>query len=280
MARIASSEGGKIIKGSSGGGAAAQYEIRSMFCVSSINVALVQGADRDRFCVLSLRRAEGDWDELADRINEYCTEETGRSLVARTLQRIPTIRANARTFATALARNHGQRFGDQHGTLLAGAFSLVPDSDREVSLDEAIEFCDAIDWSMQSKDERDADEHQCLAHICESMVPVEGGKKLTIMNLIESMVGPRMGTLDGSDETADKILGRYGIRLNSGNLLIANSNTNLEKLLGSTQWSGGAHKQALKRVLGADKTPGMVRFLGSKSSRATVIPLTAVIDAD
>ena len=280
MARIASSEGGKIIKGSSGGGAAAQYEIRSMFCVSSINVALVQGADRDRFCVLSLRRAEGDWDELADRINEYCTEETGRSLVARTLQRIPTIRANARTFATALARNHGQRFGDQHGTLLAGAFSLVPDSDREVSLDEAIKFCDAIDWSMQSKDERDADEHQCLAHICESMVPVEGGKKLTIMNLIESMVGPKMGTLDGSDETADKILGRYGIRLQSANLLIANSNTNLEKLLGSTQWSGGAHKQALKRVLGADKSPGMVRFLGSKSSRATVIPLTAVIDAD
>jgi hypothetical protein len=100
------------------------------------------------------------------------------------------------------------------------------------------------------------------------------------MNLIESMVGPKMGTLDGSDETADKILGRYGIRLQSGNLLIANSNTNLERLLSSTQWSGGAHKQALKRVLGADKSSGMVRFTGSKSSRATVIPLTAVIDAD
>jgi len=280
MARIASSEGGKIIKGSSGGGAAAQYEIRSMFCVSSINVALVQGADRDRFCVLSLRRAESDWSDLESRITEYCTEETGRSLVARTLQRIPSIRANARTFAAALARKHGQRFGDQHGTLLAGAFSLLPDSNREISLDEAIGFCDRIDWSMQSKDERDADEEQCLARICESMVPIEGGKKLTIMNLIESMVGPKMGTVDGSDETADKILGRYGIRLQSGNLLIANSNTNLERLLSSTQWSGGAHKQALKRVLGAEKSSGMVRFVGSKSSRATVIPLTAVIDAD
>ena len=245
MARIASSEGGKIIKGSSGGGAAAQYEIRSMFCVSSINVALVQGADRDRFCVLSLRRSDGDWDDLEARIREHCTEETGRSLVARTLQRIPTIRANARTFAAASARNHGQRFGDQHGTLMAGAFSLVPDSDREITLDEAIAFCDRIDWFMQSKDERDADEHQCLAHICESMVPIEGGKKLTIMNLIESMVGPKMGTLDGSDETADKILGRLGIRLQSGSLLIANCNTNLERLLGSTQWSGGARQASL-----------------------------------
>jgi hypothetical protein len=280
MARIASSEGGKIIKGSSGGGAAAQYEIRSMFCVSSINVALVQGADRDRFCVLSLKRATGDWSELEARILQYCTQENGRALLARTLQHIPTIRINARTFATALAQAHGQRFGDQHGTLLAGAFSLLPNANREISLNEAAEFCNRIDWSSQRRDERDADEDQCLARICESMVPIEGGKKLTIMNLIESIVGPKMGNIDGSDETADKILGRYGIRLQSGDLLIANSNTNLERLLTDTQWSGGAHKQALKRVSGADKSSGMVRFLGSKSSRATVIPLNAVIDAD
>ena len=41
LARIASSEGGKIYKGTTTGGANA-FEIRSMFCVSSINVALIQ----------------------------------------------------------------------------------------------------------------------------------------------------------------------------------------------------------------------------------------------
>ena len=280
MARIASSEGGKIIKGSAGGGAANQYEIRSMFCVSSINASLVQGADRDRFCVLTLQKGEGDWLPLEAQIAKLCTSETGRSLVARTLARVPTIRANARKFASALAIEHGQRFGDQHGTLLAGAFSLLPGSDREVSDAEAAQFCSGIDWTSQRRDERDADEDQCLARILESMITVEGGRRFTIMNLVESLCGPKMGTIEGSDETAEKVLGRYGIRLMSGSMMIANSNTNLERLLGETAWSGGAHKQALKRVLGATKSPAMVRFCGSKQSRATVIPLTAIIDTD
>ena len=280
MARIASSEGGKIIKGSSGGGAANQYEIRSMFCVSSINVALVQGADRDRFCVLPLRQGDGDWSPLELQILKLCTVETGRDLVKRTLGRVPSIRANAKTLAKALAREHGQRFGDQYGMLLAGAYSLMPDSNEELTEEDAKQFLSQIDLSPHSKDERDADEDQCLARICESMIAVEGGKRFTIMNLIESLCGPKMGNLEGCEENADKILGRYGIRLQSANLLIANSNTNLERLLSETQWSGGAHKQALKRVLGADKSSGMVRFTGSKSSRATVLPLTSVIDLD
>jgi hypothetical protein len=280
MARIASSEGGKIIKGSSGGGAANQYEIRSMFCVSSINVALVQGADRDRFCVLSLQKGSGNWHELELEIVRRCTVETGRDLVKRTLSRVPTIRANARAFAKALAVEHGQRFGDQHGTLLAGAFSLMPNSDRELSAKEAEEFCAQIDWSSQRRDERDADEDQCLARICESLIPVEGGRRLTVMNLVESLCGPKMGNLEGCEENADKILGRYGIRTKSGSLFIANSNTNLERLLADTQWSGGAHKQALKRISGASGSQGMIHFVGSKKSRATVIPLQELIDTE
>jgi len=251
-----------------------------MFCVSSINASLVQGADRDRFCVLTLQKGEGDWLPLEAQIAKLCTSETGRSLVARTLARVPTIRANARKFASALAIEHGQRFGDQHGTLLAGAFSLLPGSDREVSDAEAAQFCSDIDWTSQRRDERDADEDQCLARILESMIAVEGGRRFTIMNLVESLCGPKMGTIEGSDETAEKVLGRYGIRLMSGSMMIANSNTNLERLLDETAWSGGAHKQALKRVLGASGSTGMVRFCGSKSSRATVIPLTAIIDTD
>ena len=88
------------------------------------------------------------------------------------------------------------------------------------------------------------------------------------------------GNIDGADETADKILGRYGIKLKQGCFYVANSNTNLESLLRDTQWSGGAHKQALKRVLGASGSAGMEHFPGSKKSRATVIPLAALIDAD
>ena len=65
LARIASSEGGKIYKGTPGGGTNA-FEIRSMFCVSSINVSLIQKADIDRFCVLALRKGHFDENEWLD----------------------------------------------------------------------------------------------------------------------------------------------------------------------------------------------------------------------
>lgn len=286
MARVASSGGGKIIKGTAGGGAANQYEIRSMFCVSSINCALEQGADRDRFCVLSLKKGTGNWQDLESKILKLCSEERGRDLVARTLKLVPTIRANAKTFATALAAEHGQRFGDQHGTLLAGAYSLSDTDGIPLTAEQAQKYVSEIDWSSQRKDERDADEEQCLAEILESLITIEGGRRLTVMNLIEYMASPMEGCIPGQEENAKAVLGRYGILVKTkpgvrgGAIAIANSNKNLEQLLRSTQWSGGAHKQALKRVTGAQPSEKVMHFSGSKKSRAIVIPLEAVTGSE
>ena len=85
LARIASSEGGKIYKGTTSGGANS-FEIRSMFCVSSINVNLIQKADIDRFCVLGLMRDDSQeedfWRKFEQRILAACTEDNGRKLIA------------------------------------------------------------------------------------------------------------------------------------------------------------------------------------------------------
>ena len=281
MARVASSEGGKIIKGSAGGGEANQYEIRSMFCVSSINVGLVQGADKDRFCLLSLERGNNDWLEIESDIAELCTEENGRNLVARTLNQLPTIRENAKIFAKVLAKKNGQRYGDQHGTLLAGAFSLQIDSDHVITEEEAHAYCEEIgcfDPSRQ-KDARDADEESCLALILESMIPIQGGKRITVLNLIESLYRPTAGKIDGCEETADQVLGRYGIKCTPSHLAVANQNTNLEKLIANSQWASGSHKIALKRIKGAESSSTTLHFPGSKKSRATLLPLAALDDA-
>jgi hypothetical protein len=279
MARVASSEGGKIIKGSAGGGEANQYEIRSMFCVSSINVGLIQGADADRFCLLALRRGQNDWTKLESQLSELCTEENGRDLVSRTLNRLPSIRGNAKTFASVLAKKKGQRWGDQHGTLLAGAFSLREDSDRLLSQEEAEKICSSIDWSLQDKESRDDDEEACLAAILESLIQLEGGKRLTIMELVEMFfnfdsLSPLQKDIDPS-----QVLGRYGIRISQGSIAIANSNTNLQQLLSNTAWSGGAHKHLLKRIKGAEPSSTTLHFPGSKKSRAILIPLTALDEA-
>ena len=274
LARIASSEGGKIYKGTATGGSNT-FEIRSMFCVSSINVALVQRADLDRFCVLPLsrnQRPRENWDEFEQAILDTCTEANGRRLIARTLKHIPIIRKNARTFATALARKFGQRFGDQHGTLLAGAWSLRPDCSKEVSLADAQAWIDEMDWDERDRDPSEADEVKCLNHIIQYLIQVGGGRKVSIMELIQARQRGSRVMDDGSQEEIASVLGRYGIKVMDGCIAISNSSTNLQGILAATPWSGNAYKQALKRIPGATGSSGTIRFAGCGATRATLVP--------
>lgn len=285
LARIASSEGGKIYKGTATGGSNT-FEIRSMFCVSSINVALVQRADLDRFCVLSLRRDEtkrDDWAEFEQQILDACTEENGRLLVARTLKHIPTIRKNARTLATALSRRFGQRFGDQYGTLLAGAWSLEVDGGGELSLEQALQWIDQMDWQSREIDAEDADENKCLNYVLQHLIQVEGGKRMSVMELIQLARRGVVYALPGRDQASDEIetvLGRYGLRVMHRELAIANSSTNLQGILKDTPWAGNAYRQSLRRVPGASAASSAIRFKGMGTSRATLVPLEQLEPAE
>lgn len=282
LARIASSEGGKIYKGTTSGGVNT-FEVRSMFCVSSINVALVQRADLDRFCVLSLRRDEmdkNDWEKFEQEILDVCTEDNGRQLVARTISQIPLIRKNAKTLAAALARKFGQRFGDQYGTLLAGAWSLQANGGGELTVESARQWVENMDWESREVDAADADEAKCIARILQSLIQVEGGKRLTILELVQMAADGVMHVAASqqgqpSEEVAN-ILGRYGLKVSGGALAVSNSSTNLQLLLKDSPWSGTAYRQALRRIDGATHSTSTLRFPGSGVARATLIPLQAL----
>lgn len=271
LARIASSEGGKIYKGTTGGGANS-FEIRSMFCVSSINVALIQKADVDRFCVLALRRdyqTKDEWTAFERAIKETITPERGRELIARTVKNIPTIRKNARTFAKALAIRFGQRYGDQHGTLLAGAWSLSPDGGPVLTLEQANAWLQTMNWEGQQSDPSEADEMKCLNFILNALVSVEGQK----MTIREIFYYARTGR-QICNESPDTVLARYGIKCHEGQLAIANTHSNLQALLKDTPWSGGAHRQSLRRIDGATVS-NPIRFGSNMGTlRCTLIPVT------
>jgi putative DNA primase/helicase len=278
LARIASSEGGKIYKGTTSGGSNT-FEIRSMFCVSSINVALIQRADLDRFCVLSLRKdemAKDDWHEFEQQILNACTEENGRRLVARTLQQIPAIRKNGKVLAAALSRRFGQRFGDQYGTLLAGAWSLEPGGGGELTLEMAGQWIDSMDWDSREVDATDADEVKCLNHILQNLVQVDGGKRMSVLELVQMAQRGVIFAIPGRDHPSDEIetiLGRYGLKVGGGHLAVANNSTNLQALLKDTPWAGNAFRQALRRLPGATASTASIRFKGSGVARATLVPL-------
>ena len=268
LARIASSEGGKIYKGTTTGGANA-FEIRSMFCVSSINVALIQKADVDRFCVLALRKdtiEKQEWTAFESEIKTTITMDIGRQLIARTIQHIPTIRSNAKILARALALTFGQRYGDQYGTLLAGAWSLSAEGGKLLQIEEAQEWIKSLNWESNQIDSQDADEVKCLDFILNAMIPADN-KKITIR---EILLKARLGAMIG-DEPADVILARYGMKYHEASLAIANGHSILQSLLRDTPWSGGAYRQALQRIDGAERV-GPIRF-GATVKRCTLIPL-------
>ena len=280
LARIASSEGGKIYKGTTSGGANS-FEIRSMFCVSSINVNLIQKADIDRFCVLGLMRDDSQeedfWRKFEQQILATCTEDNGRQLIARTLKNIPVIRQNARTFSTALGRKFGARFGDQNGTLLAGFFSLTPDGCQVVSLDTAIKMVESMNWEADKPDTDEADERKCLLHIVDSMVIVDG-RRITLRELIGMAQRGAITATHGRDGSEDPnvVIARYGLKYHEGMLAVSNNNSNLQSLLKETPWSGNAYKRSLGRLPGARKSSPL-RYPAMGTSRATLVPLDGLI---
>ncbi len=280
LARIASSEGGKIYKGTTSGGANS-FEIRSMFCVSSINVNLIQKADIDRFCVLGLMRDDSQeedfWRKFEQRILAACTEDNGRQLISRTIKNIPVIRQNARTFSTALGRKFGARFGDQNGTLLAGFFSLTPDGCQVVSLDTAIAMVESMKWEADKPDADEADEYKCLLHIVDSMVIVDG-RRITLRELIGMAKRGAITATHGRDGSEDPnvVIARYGLKYHEGMLAVSNNNSNLQSLLKETPWSGNAYKRSLGRLPGARKSSPL-RYPAMGTSRATLVPLDDLI---
>jgi putative DNA primase/helicase len=287
LARIASSEGGKIYKGTTSGGANS-FEIRSMFCVSSINVSLVQKADIDRFCVLGLRNAGMDkeeWREFHTDITNACTIDAGRALIARTVGQIPTITENSRVLAQALGRRFGQRFGDQHGTLLAGAWSLEPGGGGLLSLQQAEQWLDQMDWEQAQTDSTDADEVKCRDTILQGLVRIGGGMEASIGELVQAVAYQQMLHEVTSWSALEPVLARHGLKvyrpgtrlpdkeLTDGYwLAVSNTNLQLRQALRDTPWANGSHKSSLRRLPGA-LVPRNPVHLGSTSNRVTLIPL-------
>jgi putative DNA primase/helicase len=289
LARIASSEGGKIYKGTTTGGATG-FEIRSMFCVSSINVSLINKADIDRFCVLGLRKDtmdKGQWLDFEREILDVATVENGRALIARTLSHLPTIAANARTFAQALGKRFGQRFGDQHGTLLAGAWSLEPGGGGLADLETADQWIATMDWEHQQHDASDADELKCRDTILQQIVRYGGGLDASLGEMVLA-VATQQSLFGRVWSELVPILGRYGLKvfrdgekLPDGepapghHLAVANGNAQLDQLLRATPWGNGAHRSALRRITGALTPSKPTHFAGIGAKRSTVIPIKA-----
>ena len=282
LARQASSDtGAEIMKGTVNG-SGMSFRMRSMFLMGSINVGLKQAADESRFTVVSLNKADRSA-ESVDRFRafeasvlETLSDEFCKSVRARAYHMIPVIRANAKTFSTAVAKKMGsQRIGDQIGTLLAGYWALLDDGLFE--LDEAEQIVSRLDLEEAREAEQVSDEENCLSRLMQRQVRVDG-----LNGPINRSVGELINTALTNDTAsittnmARDVLPRFGIRVDGDAVNISSSHHEVENSLINTAWQGG-WARILLRLDGATKGRNVMRFAGSPT-RYTSLPSELFID--
>jgi putative DNA primase/helicase len=283
LARVASSESHATMLKGSPGGDVTRFNIRSMFLMSSIATALKQGADRSRFAQLTLRSPTeipkeqriAHWEALDRDLDHHIDADTGRRLIARTVGLIPTIRQSVRVF-TRVAAEHfdSQRLGDQYGTLLAGAWSLMS---SQVPTDvEARELIKQNDWEPYSQSTEVPDEQRCIRRILQHQLRVETEEKTctrTIGELVEIAMH-HQADRDVMPSTARHTLERYGLMVDqeTATLIVSNTAEAIAIILRDTQWTH-SWGTLLSRLKGATKI-GPTRFKGCGTvSRAVALQI-------
>ena len=267
LARQASSEGSSgIVKGTATGGSITHY-VRSMFLFSSIGVSSVKKADTSRISSIELVKSNSA-DQFAHVKQLWresvMTPKFGEKIRARSIKNADTIRHNASIFSDAAAITLGdKRAGDQIGALIAGAHSLV--HDQKINLDQACDLVSMLDLSSLMPESADADEQLCLAHLMGSVIN-QGSNPMRVSDAVSKALG--------GDSEALAVVARHGMKIIDGELYVANSGPELERIFKDSPWGAGKWTGQLARIPNSRRV-GVVRFSPYSTQRAVCICLQA-----
>lgn len=283
LVRQSSSESpAEVLKGTAGGDAMS-FHIRSMFCLASIQVGVKQQADIDRMTVLSLMPRREDtnaadtWIRISDALHVMKRDETlpGR-LVRRSLDLLPVTLKNIKTFSEAAAIRFGsQRDGDQYGTLLAGAWSVI--SSELVDLDGALGMIDSYDWSEHRENNEVDESERAMSALMGALIRVSG-VDISVNELVRIACGHVIeGVTVSQPNSAEAVLQRHGIRTmpTEGVLILSNTSEQLKHLMAGTPFEADL-RGVLLRVKGARRYPRSVKFSGIQA-RAISLPLEPLL---
>ena len=273
LVRQSSSDGGgKIVKGTVGGNSLS-FQVRSCFAFSAINASIVQKADASRITVLELRKScqKHDFPALVAASAKLLRGDFAKRFVARSITMAPIIRENAGIFAAAVASvMNQQRAGDQLGTLLAGAYSLI--SDELVTLEQAEAWVGQQDWAETKAEVEDmSDQIALLDRLLQSKVEITINDRMQRMPVYDAV------PLTGEDGVM-KQLQAEGIRVlqrgsvdRDGNvvktrLFIVRDALGIKKMLKDSPWESVDYCKVLARLPAAElaKQPLWIAGLGMK----------------
>ena len=283
MIRQTSSETqAKTLKGTITG-TGMHYDIRSMFCLASINTNLQNQADVDRLSILVLKPASpmapDNWERLKAELNAIDMDTNISSrLLARALSLMPVILQAVEVFRRVAGKHfERQRDGDQYGTLLAGAWCLQ--RSHVPTEDDAQTMIEAYDWSehLESHDEDDA--MRALEAIMSAKIRVGTAGDMSVYELVrESTTTYRHGTIE--QQVADDTLRRHGIRIDAAadELWFGTGVSSLQLLVKGTSFVTDLRGQLL-RVKGARRLNKSKKFNGL-DSKVVTMPLGMILSEE
>jgi len=281
MVRKTSSESwAKTFKGSASGDSMS-FQIRSMFCLASINANLPTKADIDRLTRLNIRPPSKDkkdaegWVVLEGELNRLDADnEISSRLLSRALNMLPVIRQNIERFRRICAKHFGtQRDGDQYGTLLAGCWSLMYST--QASDYDVIEMLSKYDFQEHTEDNDQDDAMRALEAILSSKIRTVGGTEFSVYELIRDSSIGHSGGVD--ERTARQTLTRHGIRVEPsvGEIWFGTASSALQKLVSDKSFVTDLRGQLL-RVPGAKRLDGPKKMSGT-AMRCISVPLDPII---
>lgn len=283
LVRQSSSESpAEVLKGTAGGDAMS-FHIRSMFCLASIQLGIKQQADIERMTVLNLLpkrdevNAADTWKRISEQLYILRKDETlpGR-LVRRSLNLLPITLRNIVTFSEAAAIKFGsQRDGDQYGTLLAGAWSMM--SSELITLEGAAAMIDSYDWS-EHRENNDVDEgDRALATLMGALIRI-GSTEVSVNEIIRVACDLEVDGLTLGKAAAEAMLQRHGMRIEGKRLLVSNTSDQLRALVAGTPFEADL-RGVLLRVRGAHRHDRPIKFHGV-TTRAISLPIDNIITDD
>lgn len=279
LIRQASTESeAKTYKGTAGGDAMS-FHIRSMFCLASIQVGMKHQADVERMAVLSLRPkredadAAGTWARIKDALYSIKRDASlPPRLLRRSLDLLPVTRKNIDLFSEVAAQRFGsQRDGDQYGTLLAGAWSLI--SQKLATYADAEAMIDKYDWSEHLENAEDDDSARAYSALMEAHIRLQGGNIVTVYELATVAMGHTVDGISMQASSADAVLQRYGMRVKEGRLLISNKSDQPKKLMQGTPFEADL-RGVLLRYPGADRGGNKTHRFNGQESKCIALPIS------
>lgn len=277
LARQASSDDdSRIVKGTPSG-TALNFQIRSPFCLSSINSALIQTADKTRFANLelaSVKLSGEEYEKWKTDINALLSDLYVQRFYQRIFSMVPAIVHNAKILASAIeAKTGDRRLGDQYGALLAGYKSFF--ECNEYTTEEAKSIINKIDFNLEKETANGTnDQHSLLDKLMQHVMRVPKDRGFEELSIAEICYCIHKGRPNIAE--CKTILSNNGIKVKDGFIYIANEHAGLLEILKGSRWPTN-WQQTLKRITFAIPSKNAEHFAHGSKSRAILFPIDKVV---